>query len=100
MNDPVWQTEHSVETLASHEFAWRYMTVVANWDDPPAQFRLEGPFTTGGHGTTEMPGQPARHWILQDVRPIDRYTIEFPLNGATLSFSWRFKNLLDRKSVV
>ena len=98
MSDVVWQTEHSVETLASVDFAWAYMTDVANWDDPPAQFRLEGPFVTGGCGTTEMPGQPPRHWQLRDVQPIKSYTIECSLDRAMVSFAWRLRGLPEGKT--
>jgi polyketide cyclase/dehydrase/lipid transport protein len=98
MNNVAWQTEHSVEAIASPPFAWAYMTDVANWDDPPAQFRLEEPFATGGRGTTEMPGQPARHWHLRDVKPIESYTIEFPLAGAMLSFAWRFSEIPEHRT--
>ena len=90
MSDTPWQTEHSVETSASPEFAWAYMSNVANWDDPPAQFTLDGPFANGSRGTTKMPGEPLRHWLLRDVVPMKSYTIEFPLDGAMLYFEWRF----------
>jgi polyketide cyclase/dehydrase/lipid transport protein len=98
MNDVVWQAEHSVETLASPDFAWACMADVAYWDDPPAQFRLEGSFVTGGRGTTEMPGQPPRRWQLRDVQPIESYTIEFSLDRAVLSFVWRFRGLPDGRT--
>jgi hypothetical protein len=42
-----WETEHAVETGASPDFAWRYWTDVANWDDPPARFEFDGPFAPG-----------------------------------------------------
>jgi hypothetical protein len=98
MTEVAWETEHSVETAASPEFAWAYMTDVANWHDPPAQFRLEGPFTTGGLGATDIPGQPTRPWRLQDVRPIESYTVEFSLDRATLSFLWHFSSLPGRRT--
>ena len=98
MTQPDWQTEHSVETIAGPEFAWAYMTNVANWDDPPAQFRFNGPFKAGERGTTEIPGQPTRHWHLQIVQPIETYTIEFSLDRATLSFTWRFNGLPDGRT--
>jgi hypothetical protein len=88
-----WQTEHSVETLANQDFAWAYMTDVANWKDHPAEFRFEGPFVTGGRGRTEIPGQPARDWLLQNVQPIESYTIESDLEGAVLWFTWQFAGL-------
>jgi len=50
-----WQIEYSANTEASVNCAWAYMSSVANWDDPPAQFRLDGPFVNGSRGTTEIP---------------------------------------------
>jgi len=97
MTNNVWQTEHSVETTASVDFAWAYMSNVANWDDPPAQFTLEGPFADGSSGTTEMPGQPKQQWFLRDVIPATSYTIEFPLDRAVLYFKWSFATLPDAR---
>ena len=96
MSDTAWETHHSVETGATPSFAWTFMSNVANWDDPPAQFHLEGPFVSRASGTTRMPGQPPRHWHLADVTPMQSYTIEFPLNNATLSFEWTFHPLSGR----
>jgi hypothetical protein len=98
MDDVAWQTEHSVETAASSTFAWTYMSQVTNWDDPPVQFELHGPFVTGGQGTTQMPGRPTQHWQLLDVRPMESYMVAFPLDRATLSFEWRFKPLPDGRT--
>ncbi len=50
-----WEMTHAVETSASPAFAWNYWTNVANWDDPPAIFQLEGPFVPGARGTTRLP---------------------------------------------
>ena len=85
--------EHSVQTTASPDFAWAWMSNIANWDDPPARFVLEGPFADGSHGTTQMPGQPPRHWTLRDVVPGKSYTIEVPLEGAVMYFRWFFAGL-------
>jgi 16S rRNA (guanine(966)-N(2))-methyltransferase RsmD len=88
---PAWQTEHSVETAADRDFAWSYMSNVANWDDPPAEFHLDGPFADGSRGTTTTPGQPTREWRLRDVRPPETYTIDAALaEGVILSCTWRF----------
>jgi hypothetical protein len=96
MSDAAWETEHSVETHATLSFAWDFMSNVAKWDDPPAQFDLQGPFVTGARGTTQMPGQPAQHWQLANVTPRESYTIEFPLDRAILSFKWMFHPLSGR----
>jgi hypothetical protein len=93
MSNAAWEIEHSVEVAANPAFTWTYMTDVANWDDPPAQFKLDGPFTAGGRGTTEMPGQPPRYWQIREVKPVESYTIEFSLDRATMSFEWRFTRL-------
>lgn len=53
-----WEITHSVETNASPAFAWHFWTNVANWDDPPAKFELDGPFATGSRGVTRLPGEP------------------------------------------
>jgi hypothetical protein len=34
--------ERSVGVDVPVEFAWQFMTDIANWSDPPAQFTLEG----------------------------------------------------------
>ena len=47
VSEPVWQFEHSVETGASRQFAWKYWTNVGNWVDPPAEFRIEEPLCSG-----------------------------------------------------
>jgi len=52
MSDNFWELTHSVETDASLAFAWNYWANVANRDDPPAKFELDGPFAAGSHGTS------------------------------------------------
>ena len=93
MNDIAWEIEHSVEANASPGFAWAYMTNVENWDDPPARFDLDGPFIAGSRGTTTMPGQEPRRWLLREVKPIESYLLEMPLDRAAISFEWRFDGL-------
>lgn len=93
MSAIAWQTEYSVETAASPAFTWLYLTDINNWDDPPAQFKLDGPFATGSSGVTEVPGQEPRHWRLRQVKPGQSYTVEFPLEGAIMSCTWLFSEL-------
>jgi hypothetical protein len=93
MSDAVWEIEHSLETTASPAFVWRYITDIENCDDPPATFKLHGQFADGTHGTTFTPGQEPRHWQLRDVHPMEGYTVEFPLERATLSSVWSFEAL-------
>ena len=97
MHDIIYEVEHSVEVRVSPAFAWDWRTDVKNWDDPPAQFQLDGPFATGSWGTTRLPGQeePLR-WQIRDVRPGRSFVIDMRLDGATLSFEWRFDAVSDR----
>ena len=89
---PVWECQHSVDVDVPATFAWRYMTDVGNWSDPPAEFALDGPFTSGAQGTTRMPGQPLAAWTVRDVDDGRAYTIEGGsfLENARLLFHWRF----------
>jgi hypothetical protein len=96
MSQAAWETDYSVETDAPLSFAWEFMSNVANWDDPPARFSLDGRFVTGARGTTQMPDQPAQPWQLSDVTPMQSYTVSFDLNRATLSFKWTFDPVVDR----
>ena len=89
---PAWECEHSVDVDVPATFAWRYMTDVGNWSDPPAEFTLDGPFTSGAQGTTRMPGQLPAGWTVRDVDDGRAYTIEGGsfLENARLLFHWRF----------
>jgi hypothetical protein len=89
---PVWECHYSVDVDVPASFAWRYMTDVGNWSDPPAEFTLDGPFTSGAQGTTRMPGHPPAAWTVRDVDDGRAYTIERGsfLESAHLLFHWRF----------
>jgi hypothetical protein len=100
MNEGAWELEHAVEADVSAGFAWSYWTNVTNWNDPPAQFLLDGPFAVGSVGTTVLPGQEPRQWIIREVLAGTSYVIETPLPGATLSFEWRFEPVSDRKTLL
>jgi hypothetical protein len=98
VSDIAWAIEHSVDVDAKAVFAWNYMANVANWDDPPAEFELVGPFETGSSGITRIPGQEPRRWHLREVIPMKTYTFEMPLEGAAISFQWRFDGLTDGRT--
>src|SRR5882757_2702779 len=98
MSDVAWEIEHSVETSASPVFAWTYMSNVENWDDPPAQFKLDGPFAAGSRGATHMPGQEPLHWTLREVHPPISYTIEGELDRAIILVEWQFSGLPDGRT--
>jgi hypothetical protein len=40
-----------------------------------------------------MPGQEPLHWFIREVTPPNAATIEMRLDGAALSFEWRFEGL-------
>ena len=71
---------------------------MTNWDDPPAQFVLEGPFAAGSKGTTLIPGRDPVAWRIQDVLPGKSATIVIPLNRATLSTTWSFHAVADSRT--
>jgi hypothetical protein len=92
------QLEYSVEAEVSPAFAWEYRTDISTWNDPPAQFSLDGPFIAGARGTTLVPGQEPVRWSIREVRPPDLFVIEMELDGAILTFEWRFEALSERRT--
>ena len=95
-----WEMTYSVDTDASPAFAWNYWTNIANWDDPPAEFELDGPFASGSRGTTRLPGQEPLNWLIREVSPPQAATITLELQGADLSFQWRFEGLPDGRTRI
>jgi hypothetical protein len=95
-----WEMTYSVESDASLAFVWDYWTNIANWDDPPAEFKLDGPFASGSRGTTRLPGQEPLHWLIREVSPPQAATITLELQGAALSFQWRFEGLPDGRTRI
>lgn len=92
MSLPTWQFEHSLECRASREFAWRYWTDPANWNDPPAKFEFDGPFEPHTNVKTLLPGQ-VLHSMIRSVDQAEATataTIEMRLPGALVSFTWSF----------
>ena len=98
MVEIAWQLEHSVEAAVPAAFAWAFWTDVSNWVDPPAEFVLDGPFANGSAGKTLIPGQAAMPWRIRDIIVGKSATIEMPLQGATLSFIWRFEAIGERRT--
>jgi hypothetical protein len=91
MSEIVWRIEHTLEADVSATFAWNFWSNVANWDDPPAEFILDGPFVAGSIGTTRIPGQDPIRWRIRDVLPGACATIEIELDRATASFTFSFE---------
>jgi hypothetical protein len=98
MDDVAWEMTYSVETEADAEFAWRYWSDVRNWDDPPAEFELDGEFVDGARGVTRVGGRDSMHWIVRDVRAGKAATIEIQLDGAVMTFHWRVEGTGERKT--
>jgi hypothetical protein len=92
--------EHSIEVDVTAAFAWQYRTDIATWHDPPATFRLDGSFADGTRGTTVFPGQEPRSWWIRDVRPGSTFSIEMPLDQATLQSEWYFVALAERRTKI
>ena len=90
ISGPAWEFQCSVDCNTSAQLAWAYWTNIANWNDPPARFYLDGPFETGSRLTTDLPGQTL-HSIIRDVKAGRRATIEMQLPDAILSFHWKFE---------
>jgi hypothetical protein len=97
--DAAWEFEHSVECDALRDFCWSYWTNIANWDDPPAKFRLEGPFEDGSRITTELPGQTLVS-VIRDVRAGRAATIEVNLPNAAFCFYWSFEDLEAERTLI
>ena len=100
MKNIACQLEHAVEAEVSSSFAWSWRTDINNWDDPPAQFQLDGPFASGSWGTTLLPGQEPVRWQIRDVRPGAGFIIEMPLDGAVLSFEWLFDAVSEQRTRI
>jgi hypothetical protein len=92
MSEPAWEFRYSIECNATRRFAWKFWTDIANWDDPPAKFHLDGPFDIGTRLTTTLPGQ-VWHSFIRDLKPEREATIEMQLPDAILSFNWKFEEL-------
>jgi hypothetical protein len=83
----------SVEADVTPAFAWQFRTDVSNWNDPPAQFALDGPFEAGSCGTTQLPEQAPLYWRITEVRPGRSFVVAMQLDQATLVFAWQFDQL-------
>jgi hypothetical protein len=87
-----WECQRSVEAEVPARVAWEFMTNIANWNDPPAEFTLDGPFVAGARGTTRMPDHAPIPWVIGSVEPGRGYTIEGSglFDRAYLRIHWRF----------
>jgi|SRR5215467_6551116 len=100
MNSIAYELEYSVEAEVSLSFAWNWRTDIQNWDDPPAQFRLDGPSASGSWGTTLVPRQEPLRWQIRDVQPRVSFNIEMPLDGAMMTFQWLFDAVSNHRTRI
>jgi len=99
MSEPAWEFQYSIECNAPQKFAWRFWTNVANWNDPPAKFDLDGPFEIGARLTTTLPGQTL-YSVIRDLQPEREAAIEMQLPDAILSFHWKFEKLAENRTRI
>lgn len=99
VDESVWEFEHSVECEAPREFAWRYWTNPAHWDDPPARFEFAGPFEVGTRITTILPGQRFES-VVREVAPGNLAQIEMDVGGASVRFRWSFAELAPERAKI
>ena len=99
MSEPAWEFRYSIECNATRQFAWRFWTDIANWNDPPAKFDLDGPFQTGARLTTTLPGETL-YSVIRDLQPEREATIEMQLADAILSFHWKFEKLTEDRTRI
>lgn len=95
----LWQFECSVECHAPRSFAWRYWTNIANWNDPPATFHIDGPFAAGSKITTTLPGQTL-HSVIRYVLPDSEAIIDLQLPETILTFHWALESLSDVRTRI
>jgi hypothetical protein len=99
VSETVWEFEHAVECEAPREFAWKYWTNPANWDDPPARFEFDGPFAVGTRVTTILPGQKFQS-VIREVAPGSSALIEMDVGGASVQFCWSFSELATERAKI
>ena len=100
MSNVACQLEYSVEAEVRPSFAWSWQTNVKNWEDPPAQFELDGPFAKGSWGTTRFPGQEPLRWQICDVQSEKSFVIVMELEQAVLSFEWLFAAVSEHRTRI
>ena len=100
MSNIACQLQHSLEVEVRPSFAWALRTDVTSWEDPPAEFQLDGPFASGSWGPTLLPGPDPMRWQIRDVQPGKSFIIDVPLDRALLSFEWVFEPVSERRTRI
>ena len=91
MTEPAWTFEHALECGAPREFAWKYWTNPANWDDPSARFEFDGAFAVGTRIRTILPEQTLES-VIREVEKPDTALIEMEVASARLRFRWDLRS--------
>ena len=97
--EPAWEFQYSVECNAPRYFAWSYWTNIANWNDPPATFHLDGPFDVGSRLTTYLPDQSLQS-VIRDLKAEREATIEMQLPNAIFWFQWKFEDISEQRTRI
>jgi len=92
-----WEFEHEVECDVPREFAWGYWTNAANWNDPPARFEFDGPFSVGTRIKTILPEQTLES-VIREVEEGQAARIETEVPGAVVAFCWRFEQVEEERT--
>src|SRR6516225_7682239 len=98
-SEPAWSFSIRSSATRRKSLPWRFWTDIANWNDPPAKFDLDGPFQTGARLTTTLPGETL-YSVIRDLQPEREATIEMQLADAILSFHWKFEKLTEDRTRI
>lgn len=96
---PAWEFQHTVDCNTTRQFAWSYWTNIANWNDPPASFDLDGAFDVESRLTTTLPDQ-TWHSVIRDLKVGREATIEMQLPDAILTSHWAFEELSQGRTRI
>jgi hypothetical protein len=90
---------HRLSRTERLSFVWRFWTNVANWNDPPASFHIEGPFAAGSQIATELPDQTL-HSLIRQVSQESEAIIDLQLPGAVLTFHWTLESFFGNQTRI
>jgi hypothetical protein len=95
-----YEFRKSIEVNVGKASAWQFWTNVENWRlDPDVEsVNLNGLFQIGTCGTTKSRSAGIVRWQITEVCEQESATIEIPLPGATVRFSWQFEELTEAKT--
>jgi hypothetical protein len=98
-SEPAWSFSIRSSATRRKSLPWRFWTHIANWNDPPAKFDLDGPFEIGARLTTTLPGQTL-YSVIRDLQPEREAVIAMQLPDAVLSFHWKFEKWAENRTRI